>query len=115
MNAMIKMWLAMGSMDVFLTLYTYFILAGTWYVYLAIVPTILLLGIGLPLQRIGSQITRGFKKQNGKCYNCNLQMDEDTATLEEDHVYCKSCHNALFGHLYEERGGVWYRKKEDKK
>lgn len=113
MNTVIKMWVIMGAMDLFITAYAYFALVGTWFVYFSIVPTIMLLGIAIPIQRTINQIDRQFNKQNGICYNCNLKIvDKDTATLEDEtgKVYCKACHLMLYGHLYENREGVWYRK-----
>ena len=110
MNAVIKMWLIMGSLDLAVTMYSYLILVGTWYVYFSIVPTILLAGIIIPIQRWINQINAGIKRQGGKCYNCNLTfIDKDQATLEDDkHVYCRSCDIAIFGERII-RDGVEYR------
>ena len=111
MNAMIKMWLVMGGMDILITYFTYQMLIGSWMVYLSIIPTVLLLGIGLPIQRIGNQINKAYDFQKGKCYNCNLKMNHDTAVLEDNnHAYCEDCHRKLYGHLYVQRNGIWYKK-----
>ena len=115
MNAIIKMWSVMGGLDVLITVFTYQMLVGSWMVYLSIFPTIMLLGIGLPIQRIVNHINTTIKKQDGKCYNCNLMItDKNNATLEDNpnRVYCKDCHRKLYGHLYEQRNGIWYKKDE---
>ena len=59
------------------------------------------------------------KRQNGKCYNCNLIFpDKDQATLEDDnHVYYRSCDIAIFGERTV-KDGIEYRndsKDKDKK
>ena len=116
MNAMTRMWLIMGGIGVMVTVWCYLLTAGTSLLFLSVVPIVLVLGIGLPIQRILNQIDNTLKKQDGKCYNCNLKIiDKDSAVLEDDtsHVYCKECHNTLFGHLYEERGGILYRKDDE--
>ena len=113
MNAVTIMWFFMGVIGLMATIFCYIMLAGSWLVFFSVTPIALLLGIALPIQRAMNQISSTLNKQDGKCYNCNLKIiDKDSAVLEDDtgHVYCKDCHNTLFGHLYEERGGIWYRK-----
>ena len=103
----------MGSMDLAITAYCYFTLIGSWLVYFSIVPTIFLAGIIIPIQRTINEIDRQFNKQNGICYNCNIRItNKDTAVLEDEtgKVYCSDCHRMLYGHLYEERNGIWYKK-----
>lgn len=114
-NSMMKMWLIMGTIDIVVTVFTYFMLVGSWFVYISIIPTILFLALALPLQRIANQINEGIDKQNGICFNCNQKMNRDTCSLEDDdHVYCEDCHKKLFGHLYEQIDGVWYKKTKEK-
>ena len=107
------MWLFAGIIDAASTLFVYFCTVNMGLlVLLSIVPTIIFLGIFIPIQRIINQINRTLDKQNGKCYNCNLTIiNKDKAVLEDNgYVYCKSCDDKLYGDTYEKRNGVWYKK-----
>lgn len=112
-NSVIKLWLIMGTLDVLGSLFIYSMTVESWAVYFSLFPTIALALIIVPIQRMINQIDNQFKKQNGICYNCNLRIvDKDTAVLEDEtgKVYCADCHHKLYGHLYVNRGGVWYKK-----
>lgn len=113
MNVILKGWLLCGSIAAIMTVMSYFLLQGSGFVWLCVFPTIMVLGIWIPIQRVAKKIGKVCDEQGGKCYNCNLKIvDKNTMVLEDDtgHVYCSACHKMLFGHLYYESGGIWYRK-----
>ena len=102
----------MGLIDLLASFFIYSMTVGSWAVCVTSFPSIILLLPLIIIQRIFNQITKAIKKQNGICYNCNLKIiDIDRASLEDDNdVYCYTCHQKLFGHLYVNRDGVWYKK-----
>ena len=111
MNQLRRIYLIFAISDALLTLTSYMIFQNSPFVYVSIIPTILVLVIIIPLQRMINQINKKIKEQNGKCYNCNQIMDEMTATLEDNgHVYCNSCNRSIFPNkYYQGKDGVWYR------
>lgn len=109
MNIVLRSYLIAGIMDLVLTISTYILFQGSPFVYVSVLPTIFILAIFIPIQRMINQINKKIKEQNGKCYNCNQNMDEDTAVLEDNnHVYCKSCNRSLFPNkYYQDKDGIW--------
>ena len=117
MNIIIKALSITIPLDLGATLFTYFVFQNDpIFKFLCIAPIILLLALWIPLARTINQINKTMDKQDGKCYNCNQKiMDKDTAVLEyNNHVYDAECHQKLYGHLYEERDGIWYKKDKEK-
>lgn len=114
MNILLRTYLIVGTLDSLLTIFTYYVTQNSPLVYVSILPTIFMLAIFIPIQRMINQINKKIKEQNGKCYNCNQIMDKDTATLEDNgHVYCKPCNRSLFPNkYYQGSDGIWYRNKE---
>lgn len=112
MSIVTKSYVYIGAVDIAATLFIYFITIGTPLVLVSIGPTVIMLGVFLPIFRTINQINRQIEKQNGICYNCNLRIvDKDQAVLEDNNkVYCNDCSHKLFGDQYYQEGGIWYRK-----
>ena len=100
-----------GFVDAVVTFILFILTQNTPLVFISTLPTIALVAVLVPIQRIIYQINKKIKDQNGKCYNCNQNMDEDTATLEDNgHVYCNPCNRAIFPNkYYQGKDGIWYR------
>ena len=109
MNTLIRMYLMFVVVDIVATVILFILTQGTIIVFVSSLPTIALLAIIIPIQRMINQINKKIKEQNGKCYNCNQNMDEDTAILEDNnHVYCQSCNRSLFPNkYYQDKDGIW--------
>ena len=109
MNIVFRSYLIAGILDLLLTIITYILFQDSPFVYFSVVPTIFILAIFIPIQRMINQINKKIKEQNGKCYNCNQNMDLDIATLEDNgHVYCKPCNRIIFPNkYYQDKDGIW--------